>query len=151
MIKKSLLMLVVLSMFFTLSYCNNVKGQDGIIVHITADPATENGQHRIGMAFGFAQKAIDSGKKVLVFFSIDGVKVPLKQANDISLSKGGHQFPSSKKAIKELIEKGAIVMSCPACTKAAGYKMEDLMEGVKPGDIKPFTEFTDGRIVTMTW
>lgn len=136
---------------FSITNCSSMKGTDGIIVHITADPASEKGQHRIGMGLAFATKAIESGKKVLLYFSIDGVKVPLKQAEDIAFSRSGHQFPSSKKTIKMLIEKGATVISCPACTKASGNKIEDLMEGVKPGKIEYFTDFTNGRIVTMTW
>ena len=82
-----------------------------------------------------------------MYFDIEGVKVLLKDAPDITYS----HFLSSKTQINLLLEKGIIIMACPGCLKSAGKSPEDLMDGIIVADKEKFFNFTEGRILTIDY
>lgn len=144
----SMLLIALLSVF-ALAGCK--AGQEGVIIHIKSSPETSEGKHRIVMGLTLASKAIDSGKKALVFFDVKGVTVPLKDSPDITHESHPGSFQSSKATIADILKKGGRIMVCQPCLKVAGHSKEDMMEGIEEGKVSTFFDFTDGRIVTLDW
>ena len=116
---------------------------DGVFVHMTSGPESP---HKVLMGFTMAGK-MSEDKDVIMYFDIEGVKVLLKDAPDITYS----HFLSSKTQINLLLEKGIIIMACPGCLKSAGKSPEDLMDGIIVADKEKFFNFTEGRILTIDY
>lgn len=102
--------------------------------------------HRVLMGLSMANKMIGE-RDVLVYFDITGIEVVLKDSPNIEYS----HFEKSHEQIKMLLEKGATVMVCPGCLKAAGKSKEDVMEGVQIADKDKFFTFTKGRILSVDY
>jgi len=117
--------------------------KDGVFVHITSGP---DDPHRVLMGLMMANKMSES-QDVILYFDIKGIEVVLKDAPDITYA----HFPSSFEQLKQLAEKGIIVMACPGCLKAAGKTPEDIMDGVIVADKDKFFSFTQGRILTLDY
>jgi predicted peroxiredoxin len=117
--------------------------RDGVFIHISSgyeDP------HRALMALKMASMmAID--KDVLVYLDIHAVDFLVKGANE--LNHPG--FETAHTYIKELISKNVGVYACPTCLAVAGFKAEDLMEGVQTAQKDKFFDFTKGRIITLDY
>ena len=117
--------------------------RDGVFIHISSgyeDP------HRALMALKMASMmAID--KDVLVYLDIHAVDFLVKGANDFNQS----EFETAHTYIKELISKNVGVYACPTCLAVAGFKAEDLMEGVQTAQKDKFFNFTKGRIITLDY
>jgi predicted peroxiredoxin len=117
--------------------------RDGLFIHITecySDP------HRALMPLKMAVMMADD-KDVLVYMDIHAVHLLVKGSEDLKFA----DFESAHTYIKKLIEKGVGVYACPTCLKIAGYKPEDLMEGVKVAQKDKFFNFTKGRIITLDY
>lgn len=117
--------------------------RDGVFIHITecySDP------HRALMPLKMAVMMADD-KDVLVYMDIHAVHLLVKGAEDLKFA----DFESAHTYIKRLIEKGVGVYACPTCLKIAGYKPEDLMEGVQVAQKDKFFNFTKGRIITLDY
>jgi predicted peroxiredoxin len=84
---------------------------------------------------------------VLVYFDIKGVEVVLKDAEDVAFA----HFPSSKKQIETLPEKGVTLVACPGCLKVAGKTGADLAPGVEVASKDAFFSFTKGDILTLDY
>ena len=117
--------------------------KDGILIQVTAGP---DNPHRVLMPLQMAAMMSES-QDVIMYFDIDAVKVVVKDAPDLTYA----QFPSSKTQLKQLLEKGVPLYACPGCLQAAGYKPEDLMEGLQIAEKDKFFSFTKGRIVTLDY
>ena len=115
--------------------------KDGMFIHVTS-----NDPHRVLMALNMAEM-ISGDHDVLMYFDIDGVKVLVKDAPDITYA----QFPGSHGQLKKLIDKGVIIQACPGCLEAAGYSEADLMDGIVTADKERFFSFTNGRIITLDY
>ncbi len=115
--------------------------KDGMFIHVTS-----NDPHRVLMALNMAEM-ISGDHDVLMYFDIDGVKVLVNDAPDITYA----QFPANKKKMKKLIDKGVVIQACPGCLKAAGYTEADLRDGIVAADKERFFNFTDGRIITLDY
>ncbi len=126
------------------SVAEAVEGvRDGVFIHITecySDP------HRALMPLKMAVMMADD-KDVLVYMDIHAVHLLVKGAEDLKFA----DFESAHTYIKKLIEKGVGVYACPTCLKIAGYKPEDLMEGVQTAQKDKFFNFTKGRIITLDY
>jgi len=119
------------------------NARDGVFVHITecySDP------HRALMPLKMAVMMADD-KDVLVYMDIHAVHLLVKGSEDLKFA----DFESAHTYIKKLIEKGVGVYACPTCLKIAGYKPEDLMEGVQVAQKDKFFNFTKGRIITLDY
>lgn len=117
--------------------------RDGILIHITAgyeDP------HRVLMPLKMAVM-MAADKDVLAYMDIHTVELLVKGAKDIE-HKG---FDSFQSYIQQLTEKKVGLYACPTCLEVAGFKPEDLMEGVQLANKDRFFDFTEGRILTIDY
>lgn len=122
---------------------NNAR--DGVFIHITE---SYNDPHRVLMPLKMAtMMAID--KDVIVYLDIHAVELLVKGAKDITYSDS--DFDSFQTYIKQLLDKKVGVYACPTCLKIAGFKPEDLMEGVQVAQKDKFFNFTKGRIITLDY
>jgi predicted peroxiredoxin len=117
--------------------------RDGIFIHITE---SYNDPHRVLMPLKMAaMMSVD--KDVIVYMDIHAVELLVKGAKDLNFA----DFESSQTYIKQLIDKKVVVCACPTCLKIAGFKPEDLMEGVQVARKDNFFNFTKGRIITLDY
>jgi predicted peroxiredoxin len=86
-------------------------------------------------------------KDVIVYKDIHAVNLPVKGAEDIQFA----DFESAHTYIKKLVEMNVGVYACPTCLNIAGFKPEDLMDGVQPAQKDKFFSFTKGRIITLDY
>jgi predicted peroxiredoxin len=117
--------------------------RDGIFIHITE---CYNDPHRALMPLKMAVMMADD-KDVLVYMDIHAVHLLVKGSEDLKFA----DFESAHTYIKKLIDKGVGVYACPTCLKIAGFKPEDLMEGVQVAQKDKFFNFTKGRIITLDY
>ena len=117
--------------------------RDGIFIHITE---SYNDPHRVLMPLKMANMmAMD--KDVIVYLDIHAVELLVKGAKDMNFA----DFESFQTYIKQLVEKKVGVYACPTCLKIAGFKPEDLMDGVQVAQKDKFFNFTKGRIITLDY
>jgi predicted peroxiredoxin len=117
--------------------------KDGVFIHITE---SYNDPHRVLMPLKMAtMMAMD--KDVIVYMDIHAVELLVKGAKDMTFS----DFDSFQSYVKQLIDKNVGVYACPTCLKIAGFKPEDLMDGVQVAQKDKFFNFTQGRIVTLDY
>jgi predicted peroxiredoxin len=117
--------------------------RDGVFIHITE---SYNDPHRVLMPLKMANMmAMD--KDVIVYMDIHAVELLVKGAKDMTYS----DFESFQTYIKQLLDKKVGVYACPTCLKIAGFKPEDLMEGVQVAQKDRFFNFTKGRIITLDY
>ncbi len=127
----------------TVDLRNAESVRDGVFIHITEcydDP------HRVLMPLKMATMMAND-KDVLVYMDIHAVHLLVKGAEDINFA----DFESAHTYIKKLIDMKVGVYACPTCMKIAGYKPEDLMEGVQVAQKDRFFNFTKGRIITLDY
>lgn len=117
--------------------------KDGIFIHITE---SYNDAHRVLMPMKMANMmALD--RDVLVYFDIHSVELLVKGAKDLSYA----DFETFQTYLKQLLDQKVTVFVCPTCLKLAGYKPEDLLDGVKLAQKDKFFDFTKGRIITLDY
>ena len=117
--------------------------RDGVFIHISHG---SDDPHRLLMALNMA-KIMAADHDVLVYIDIKGVDAVLKDSPDITYS----HFPSSRTQFSALLNKGATLMVCPGCLKAAGKSREDVADGIQIADKKAFFNFTKGRILSLDY
>lgn len=117
--------------------------RDGVFIHITE---SYNDPHRVLMPLKMANlMAVD--KDVIIYMDIHAVELLVKGAADIKHP----DFDSYQWYIRQLLEKNIGIYACPTCLAVAGYKPEDLMEGIQVAMKDKFFNFTEGRILTMNY
>lgn len=117
--------------------------RDGIFIHISAgyeDP------HRALMPLKMASMMAND-KDVLVYLDIHAVDFLIQGANDLSHP----EFETAHTYLRDLISKDVGIYACPSCLAVAGFKAEDLMEGVQTAQKDKFFNFTKGRIITLDY
>jgi predicted peroxiredoxin len=117
--------------------------RDGVFIHITE---SYNDPHRILMPLKMALM-MSMDKDVLVYMDIHAVELLVKDSKDLTFA----DFESAHSYIKQLTEKGVGVYACPTCLKIAGFKPEDLMDGIQVAQKDKFFNFTKGRIITLDY
>jgi predicted peroxiredoxin len=117
--------------------------KDGVFIHITE---SYNDPHRVLMPLKMAVM-MSMDKDVLVYMDIHAVELLVKGSKDLNYA----DFESVHTYIKQLTDKGVGVYACPTCLKIAGFKPEDLMEGVQVAQKDKFFNFTKGRIITLDY
>ena len=122
--KKTVLTLIVL--LFLLTTQSLLAGEKKTIFYnITSDDTWA-----AGMALGQANKALDSGYKVVIFLNVRGVYLASKSFNsDIAIASS----MSLQDMLKGAMKKGATAIICPRCMKKAGITQDDLIEGIVKG------------------
>lgn len=122
---------------------DTVKPKDGVIIHISEG---YNDPHKVLMPMKMAVMMAED-KDVLVYLDINAVELLVKGAKDLEHK----DFDTFQTYLKQLIDKKAGVYACPTCLKAAGFKPEDLLEGVQTAQKDKFFNFTEGRIITLDY
>ncbi len=117
--------------------------RDGVFIHITE---SYNDPHRVLMPLKMALM-MSGDKDVLVYMDIHAVELLVKGAKDLNFA----DFESAQSYIKQLVDKKIGVYACPTCLKIAGFKPEDLMDGIQVAQKDKFFNFTSGRIVTLDY
>jgi predicted peroxiredoxin len=119
------------------------SSRDGMFIHITesySDP------HRVLMPLKMAVM-MSMDKDVIVYMDIKAVELLVKSSKDLTFG----EFESAHTYIKQLISNKVVVCACPTCLKIAGYKPEDLIDGVQVAQKDKFFNFTKGRIITLDY
>jgi predicted peroxiredoxin len=117
--------------------------RDGMFIHITE---SYNDPHKVLMPLKMALM-MSMDKDVIVYMDIHAVELLVKSAKDLTFA----DFESAHSYIKQLAEKGVGVYACPTCLKIAGFKPEDLLDGVQIAQKDKFFNFTKGRIITLDY
>jgi predicted peroxiredoxin len=120
---------------------NDVK--DGVFIHLTQcydDP------HRVLMPLKMATMMAQD-KDVIVYMDIHAVNILVKGSKDIEFA----DFESAHTYIKKLIDLKVGVYACPTCLNIAGFKPEDLIDGVQVAQKEKFFNFTKGRIIALDY
>ena len=86
-------------------------------------------------------------KDVIVYADIHAVELLVKGAKDLTFS----DFDSFQTYLKQLLDKNVGVYACPTCLAIAGFKPEDLMDGVQVAQKDKFFSFTKGRILALDY
>jgi len=119
----SVLLLVVLSSLLlgcvapALVVTPTAGGADPLFINMTTDDP-----HRANMALSFGMKQLDLGHPLTVFLNDKGVFV--------GTTVNAEQFAEQQKTIAALLEKGAVVYSCPMCMQHYGVNEADLLPGI---------------------
>jgi predicted peroxiredoxin len=117
--------------------------RDGIFIHITQ---SYNDPHRILMPLKMAVM-MSMDKDVIVYMDIKAVELLDKSSKDLTYA----EFESAHTYIKQLVDNKVVVCACPTCLKIAGFKPEDLIDGVQVAQKDKFFNFTKGRIITLDY
>jgi sulfur relay (sulfurtransferase) complex TusBCD TusD component (DsrE family) len=105
---------------------------------------TTDDSHRANMALSFGMKQLDLGHPLTVFLNDKGVYV--------GTTANADQFAEQQKTITTLLEKGAVVYSCPMCMQHYGVNEADLLPGILVSNPDAIGEalFKDDT-KTLTW
>lgn len=117
--------------------------RDGVFIHITE---SYNDPHRVLMPLKMAVM-MSKDQDVIVYMDIHAVELLVKGAKDLTFSN----FSSAQAYIKDLLANKVGIYACPTCLAVAGFKPEDLMEGIQVAQKDKFFNFTKGRIITLDY
>lgn len=117
--------------------------RDGVFIHITE---SYNDPHKVLMPLKMAVMMAND-KDVLIYNDIKSVELYVKGAKELNYK----DFESLQTYVKQLAEKNVGVYVCPTCLRLAGFKEEDLIDGVKIAQKDKFFNFTKGRIITLDY
>jgi predicted peroxiredoxin len=117
--------------------------RDGVFIHITE---SYNDPHRVLMPLKMAT-IMAADKDVIVYMDIHAVELLVKGAKDLTYT----DFDSFQTYLKQLLDMKVGVYACPTCLKIAGFKPEDLMDGVQIAQKDKFFNFTEGRILALDY
>jgi predicted peroxiredoxin len=148
MIRTKICLVVILSLFLLIPIVNaqetvQQQEKEGIFLHIST---SYDNPHRLLMPLKMATLMAPE-KAVLIYMDIEAVKILVKNSKDIAHP----EFESAHSYIKKLLEMGVEIYACPTCLKVAGYKTEELMDGIKPANKDRFFNFTKGRILSLSY
>ena len=117
--------------------------RDGIFIHITE---SYDDPHKVLMPLKMATM-MATDKDVIVYMDIHAVELLVKGAEDLNFA----DFESAQTYIRQLVASEVGVYACPTCLEVAGFKPEDLLDGVQVAQKDKFFNFTAGRIITLDY
>lgn len=120
-----------------------VEVNDGVFIHMTHG---HDNPHRVLMPLQMAAM-MATDKDVLIYMDIDAVKLLTKDAEDVEYA----HFTPLKESLDNLLEMGVTIFACPGCMKAHEIEEADLMEGIQVAQKDKFFNFTEGKIVSLTY
>jgi predicted peroxiredoxin len=97
-----------------------------VLLSVTSD-VNENPQS-VDMAMKLAGFSLDEGRKVVMFFNVKGVTIPVNELADDFAFQSNEPI---KTQLTELIKRGVDVHVCPICMKALGVEDSSLIVGAK--------------------
>ncbi|MAE62316.1 MAG: hypothetical protein CMJ49_13290 [Planctomycetaceae bacterium] len=104
------------------------KYPPAMILNVTSGPGTDG--HAVTMAMQLAGHALDDGRNVTLFFNVKSP--PLVTRNGPAMQFGGN--PPVRDMVRGLMDRGADVLVCPHCLKAASLGAGDLIPGAQVAD-----------------
>ena len=103
------------------------REEEAVVLLSVSSDVNDNPQS-VDMAMKFAGFALDENRKVVMFFSVKGVRIPTTSfADDLAFQ----EHEPIKKQLLDLIKRGADVHVCPVCMKALGIEAEDIIDGAQ--------------------
>jgi predicted peroxiredoxin len=97
-----------------------------VLLSVTSD-AQANPQ-AVDMAMKLAGFSLDEGRRVVMFFNVKGVTIPVTGfPEDFAFQENS----PIRTQLSDLIERGVDVHVCPICMKALSVEESDLIEGAK--------------------
>jgi predicted peroxiredoxin len=130
--KKSIPVLMALGLLVAFGFARSAQEEEKthpdmkrpvLLLNVTSGAAED--PHAVTMALQLAGHALDDGRKVVLFFNVRGVDVPL---SDLPADLAFKDKPI-KDLLSNLIEQGAEVHVCPHCMKALEVEAGELVEG----------------------
>ncbi|MCO6458734.1 MAG: DsrE family protein [Pirellulaceae bacterium] len=97
-----------------------------VLLSVTSDASQQ--PQSVDMAMKLAGFSLDEGRRVVMFFNVQGVTLPTRSFPDDAAFQ---QNSPLKEQLAKLIERGVDVHVCPICMKALGVEESDVMEGAK--------------------
>ncbi len=94
---------------------------DALFVNLTTNEA-----HRSNMAIGFSKAQLERGHPLTIFLNDEGILLASKT--------NAAQYREQQTILLAIIEKGGVVIACPACMKQYGVSESDLLDGIKVGN-----------------
>lgn len=121
----------------------NSSNRDGVFIHISSG---FDNPHKVVMALTLALKMAED-YNVFVFLDINAPEVVLTNSKSIEMKK----FEHSKILITKLLEKNVKIAVCPMCLEVLNKTQFDLMRGIELAEKEKFFNFTNGRILSLSY
>jgi len=149
---KFLIVFSLLSLPATALASDHMQGsekQGGLFVNLTTDDTWAAAK-----AILFAhQKALKNGySPVAIWLNVRGVYLADKKRSSHVHGLMKEKGESIHEMLRAFIKDGGVVIACQACSKAAGLKKEDYLDGVTMGTEELVLEILfDPKVKTLTW
>lgn len=124
---------------------------DGLFINIHTGSGDNATNHRLVMALRTAAMAAESGRDVYVLFDTSGIDHVVQGAEDVTFTTEDGTVRSVQTLIDEALAAGVTIAACPMCLNSKGYTPEDVKEGIIIHNIDKFFDFTDGRVVSLSY
>ena len=108
----------------------------------------EEDPDRVVVSYLTAVAALDKGKEVVMWLSVDGVRLALPGYAD-QIRAG--QDPPVERVHNQFIEKGGRFYVCPICFNERDLPEGDLIEGAELKGATPLMEFAGDGAMTFTY
>ncbi len=103
---------------------------------------------RVVVAYLTAVAALDQGKEVVMWLTVDGVRLGLRgYADGIRVGMD----PPVERVHAQFIEKGGLFYVCPICFKERDLDDRELVEGAELKGATPLMEFAGEGATTFTY
>jgi uncharacterized protein len=108
----------------------------------------EEDPDRVAVSYLTAGAALDQGKEVVMWLSVEGVRLALKGYVD-PIRSG--QEPPVDRLHAQFIEKGGRFYVCPICFNERDLSEDDLVENAELKGATPLMEFAGDGAMTFTY
>ncbi len=103
---------------------------------------------RVAVSYLTAGAALGQGKDVVMWLSVDGVRLALRGYAD-QIRAG--QEPPVERLHQQFVEKGGRFYVCPICFKERDLPEAELVEGAELQGATPLMEFAGDGAMTFTY
>ena len=108
----------------------------------------EEDPDRVVVAYLTAGAALDQGKEVLMWLTVEGVRLGLRGYAD-PIRAG--QEPPIERLHQQFFEKGGRMYVCPVCFNERGLDQAELVDGAELKGASPLMEFVGDGATTFNY
>jgi len=108
----------------------------------------EEDPDRVAVAYLTAGAALDQGKDVVMWLSVEGVRLGLRGYAD-RIRAG--QEPPVERLHEQFVEKGGRMFVCPICFNERELDQGQLVDGAELKGASPLMEFVDDGATTFNY